>query len=119
VHKGPALLSAQGCCAAVGMNQPVGNCYARGARLMITKACGYLFIVSFYTLIMKKVCYLCCARLVRTNLTEADVAPVKESLAQSMFDHIPVSAWPRVGLVLVVHDQECLVLMVPDKAMHG
>ncbi len=47
------------------------------------------------------------------------MAPVKESLAQSMFDHIPVSAWPRVGLVLVVHDQECLVLMVPDKAMHG
>jgi len=29
-------------------------------------------------------------RLVRTNLTEAEVGPMKESLAQSMFDHIPV-----------------------------
>jgi tRNA-splicing ligase RtcB len=27
---------------------------------------------------------------VRTNLTEAEVGPMKESLAQSMFDHIPV-----------------------------
>mmetsp|Transcript_22240 Transcript_22240/g.61483 ORF Transcript_22240/g.61483 Transcript_22240/m.61483 type:complete len:506 (-) Transcript_22240:255-1772(-) len=32
----------------------------------------------------------CGVRLVRTNLTEADVSPVKEALAQSMFDHIPV-----------------------------
>ncbi|KAF5835527.1 tRNA-splicing ligase [Dunaliella salina] len=32
----------------------------------------------------------CGVRLVRTNLTEAEVNPVKEALAQSMFDHIPV-----------------------------
>ena len=32
----------------------------------------------------------CGVRLLRTNLTEEDVAPVKEQLAQGMFDHIPV-----------------------------
>jgi len=32
----------------------------------------------------------CGVRLLRTNLTEADVAPVKGQLAQGMFDHIPV-----------------------------
>jgi len=32
----------------------------------------------------------CGVRLLRTNLTEKDVAPLKEQLAQSLFDHIPV-----------------------------
>ena len=32
----------------------------------------------------------CGVRLLRTNLTEKEVAPVKEKLAQSLFDHIPV-----------------------------
>ena len=32
----------------------------------------------------------CGVRLLRTNLMEADVGPVKEQLAQSLFDHIPV-----------------------------
>ncbi len=32
----------------------------------------------------------CGVRLLRTNLMEKDVLPVKEQLAQSMFDHIPV-----------------------------
>lgn len=32
----------------------------------------------------------CGVRLLRTNLTEADVGPVREQLAQSLFDHIPV-----------------------------
>jgi len=32
----------------------------------------------------------CGVRLLRTNLTEMDVLPLKEQLAQSMFDHIPV-----------------------------
>jgi len=32
----------------------------------------------------------CGVRLIRTNLSEADVAPVKEELAQAVFDHIPV-----------------------------
>ncbi|KAH3886831.1 hypothetical protein DPMN_017631 [Dreissena polymorpha] len=32
----------------------------------------------------------CGVRLLRTNLTEKDVLPVREQLAQSLFDHIPV-----------------------------
>merc|ERR1712142_136394 len=32
----------------------------------------------------------CGVRLLRTNLTEKDVLPVKEQLAQALFDHIPV-----------------------------
>lgn len=32
----------------------------------------------------------CGVRLLRTNLDECDVQPLKEQLAQSMFDHIPV-----------------------------
>lgn len=32
----------------------------------------------------------CGVRLIRTNLMESDVSPVKEKLAQSLFDHIPV-----------------------------
>ena len=31
----------------------------------------------------------CGVRLLRTNLCEKDVLPVKEQLAQSLFDHIP------------------------------
>ena len=39
----------------------------------------------------------CGVRLIRTNLTEKDVAPVKEQLTQSLFDHIPVggSCWEK------------------------
>ena len=32
----------------------------------------------------------CGVRLIRTNLMEKDVAPLKEQLAQALFDHIPV-----------------------------
>ena len=32
----------------------------------------------------------CGVRLLRTNLDAKDVMPVKEQLAQSLFDHIPV-----------------------------
>eukprot|EP01125_Pyxidicula_operculata_P015016 TRINITY_DN5077_c0_g1_i1.p1 TRINITY_DN5077_c0_g1~~TRINITY_DN5077_c0_g1_i1.p1 ORF type:complete len:501 (-),score=142.63 TRINITY_DN5077_c0_g1_i1:78-1580(-) len=32
----------------------------------------------------------CGVRLIRTNLTEKDVGPLKEQLAQALFDHIPV-----------------------------
>lgn len=32
----------------------------------------------------------CGVRLLRTNLTEAEVGPVREELAQTLFDHIPV-----------------------------
>ncbi len=32
----------------------------------------------------------CGVRLIRTNLSEKDVQPVKEQLTQCLFDHIPV-----------------------------
>lgn len=32
----------------------------------------------------------CGVRLVRTNLMEKDILPIKEELTQSLFDHIPV-----------------------------
>ena len=32
----------------------------------------------------------CGVRLIRTNLDEKDVDPVKEQLAQALYDHIPV-----------------------------
>lgn len=32
----------------------------------------------------------CGVRVLRTNLSEKDVNPIKEELAQSLFDHIPV-----------------------------
>ena len=37
----------------------------------------------------------CGVRLLRTNLMEEDVAPVKEALAQALFDHIPVGVGSR------------------------
>ena len=42
-------------------------------------------------------------RLLRTNLREKDVQPVKEQLAQSLFDHIPVS---RIGIIKSVNNLE-------------
>lgn len=44
----------------------------------------------------------CGVRLIRTNLKEKDVEPVKEALAQSLFDHIPVG----VGSEGVIPTQE-------------
>ena len=42
-------------------------------------------------------------RLLRTNLTEADVGPRRETLAQMMFDHIPVGVGGQ-GLINVTAD---------------
>jgi tRNA-splicing ligase RtcB len=38
----------------------------------------------------------CGVRLIRTNLTEKDVAPYKEKLTQKLFDQIPVGVGSRV-----------------------
>ena len=35
----------------------------------------------------------CGVRLLRTNLFEKDVQPVKEQLTQTLFNHIPVGAY--------------------------
>lgn len=40
----------------------------------------------------------CGVRLLRTNLMEKDIAPVKDQVAQSMFDHIPVGVGSK-GIV--------------------
>ncbi|KOX68417.1 tRNA-splicing ligase RtcB like protein [Melipona quadrifasciata] len=45
----------------------------------------------------------CGVRLLRTNLFEEDVLPVKEQLAQSMFDHIPVG----VGYIWAEDKEHC------------
>src|SRR5690606_12406091 len=37
----------------------------------------------------------CGVRLIRTNLSEKDVAPLQETLAQTLFDHIPVGVGSR------------------------
>lgn len=42
----------------------------------------------------------CGVRLLRTNLDEGDVQPVKEQLAQSLFDHIPVGVGSK-GVILM------------------
>ncbi len=48
----------------------------------------------------------CGVRLLRTNLTEKDVLPVKEQLAQSLFDHIPVGVGSKGVIPMTAHDLE-------------
>eukprot|EP00656_Telonema_subtile_P020634 TRINITY_DN2171_c0_g1_i2.p1 TRINITY_DN2171_c0_g1~~TRINITY_DN2171_c0_g1_i2.p1 ORF type:complete len:534 (+),score=179.93 TRINITY_DN2171_c0_g1_i2:131-1732(+) len=48
----------------------------------------------------------CGVRLLRTNLTEADVLPVKEELAQCMFDHIPVGVGSQGVIPMKMKDLE-------------
>ncbi|CAD6189895.1 unnamed protein product [Caenorhabditis auriculariae] len=51
----------------------------------------------------------CGVRLLRTNLFESDVAPVKEQLVQSLFDHIPVGVGSRGAIPMGARDLiECL-----------
>ena len=42
----------------------------------------------------------CGVRLIRTNLDEKDLAPVKEELAQALYDHIPVGVGSK-GIIPV------------------
>ncbi|KAK0425348.1 hypothetical protein QR680_009154 [Steinernema hermaphroditum] len=51
----------------------------------------------------------CGVRLIRTNLSERDVAPYKEELAQSLFDHIPVGVGSK-GIIPInaKNFEECL-----------
>jgi len=48
----------------------------------------------------------CGVRLLRTNLTEKDLAPVKEKLTQSLFDHIPVGVGSRGVIPTTSEDLE-------------
>jgi tRNA-splicing ligase RtcB len=46
----------------------------------------------------------CGVRLLRTNLHEKDVQPVKEKLTQSIFDHIPVGVGSKGIIPMNAHD---------------
>ncbi|KAF6028922.1 RTCB [Bugula neritina] len=48
----------------------------------------------------------CGVRLLRTNLSEKDVLPVKEQLAQSLFDHIPVGVGSKGVIPMSAQDLE-------------
>ncbi|CAI8052508.1 RNA-splicing ligase RtcB homolog [Geodia barretti] len=48
----------------------------------------------------------CGVRLIRTNLTEKDVVPIKEQLAQSLFDHIPVGVGSKGIIPMGARDLE-------------
>lgn len=48
----------------------------------------------------------CGVRLIRTNLTEADIDPVKEQLAQTLFDHIPVGVGSKGVIPTTMHTLE-------------
>jgi len=48
----------------------------------------------------------CGVRVLRTNLMEADVAPVRQELTQSLFDHIPVGVGSQGVIPTTMNDLE-------------
>jgi len=48
----------------------------------------------------------CGVRLLRTNLTEKDVTPIKEQLTQLLFDHIPVGVGSKGMIPMTERDLE-------------
>lgn len=56
----------------------------------------------------------CGVRLVRTNLFESDVAPVKEELTQALFDHIPVGVGSKGIIPTTGQDLEAALEMGMD-----
>jgi tRNA-splicing ligase RtcB len=56
----------------------------------------------------------CGVRLLRTNLTETEVGPVKEQLAQSLFDHIPVGVGSKGVIPVTIADLEAALEMGMD-----
>lgn len=56
----------------------------------------------------------CGVRLIRTNLMEADVLPVKEQLAQALFDHIPVGVGSQGIIPTTMKDLEEILAMGMD-----
>jgi len=56
----------------------------------------------------------CGVRLLRTNLMESDVTPVKEQLAQSLFDHIPVGVGSKGVIPTSVSDLDAALEMGMD-----
>jgi tRNA-splicing ligase RtcB len=56
----------------------------------------------------------CGVRLLRTNLMEEDVLPVKEQLAQSLFDHIPVGVGSKGVIPTTAADLDSALEMGMD-----
>ena len=56
----------------------------------------------------------CGVRLIRTNLTEAEVGPVREQLAQSLFDHIPVGVGSKGVIPTTIKDLNSALEMGMD-----
>ena len=56
----------------------------------------------------------CGVRLLRTNLSEADVQPHREALAQSLFDHIPVGVGSQGIIPTTMRDLEDALEMGMD-----
>lgn len=59
----------------------------------------------------------CGVRLLRTNLSEADVEPLKEQLAQALFDHIPVGVGSQGLLPATAADLEEVLELGMDWAV--
>lgn len=56
----------------------------------------------------------CGVRLIRTNLFEKDVQPVKEELCQCLFDHIPVGVGSKGLIPMNAHDLDEAIEMGVD-----
>jgi len=52
----------------------------------------------------------CGVRLLRTNLMEKDIDPVKEKLTQALFDHIPVGVGSKGIIITNSHDLEAALV---------
>lgn len=61
----------------------------------------------------------CGVRLLRTNLTEKDVQPVKEEIAQSLFDHIPVGVGSKGIIPMNATDLEEALEMGMDWSLRA
>lgn len=59
----------------------------------------------------------CGVRLIRTNLLEKDVQPVKEKLCQCLFDHIPVGVGSKGLIPVNAHDLDEIIEMGIDWAL--
>lgn len=58
----------------------------------------------------------CGVRLIRTNLDEEDVLPVKEELAQALYDHIPVGVGSKG--IIPVNNSNLVDAMVSTALFH-
>ncbi len=61
----------------------------------------------------------CGVRLLRTNLSLEDVLPVKEELAQSLFDHIPVGVGSQGIIPTTMKQLEEVLEMGIDWSLRG